>query len=121
MRWLLHGQLEASVGEALRRHGHTVVGLSEVGLGEDAPTIDLLKAANARQLDILTASATLVETVFERDYWFGRSIVLLLVEGEVEQNDAIDRLFTRYKRLSSKRLYTVTAGRVKIRQLPGRP
>ena len=34
--------------------------------------------------------------------------------------DAIDRLFARYKRLSPRRLYTVTATRVKIRQLPGR-
>ena len=37
-------------------------------------------------------------------------------EGEIEQDDAIDRLFTRYKRLSPGRLYTVTGGRVKVRQ-----
>jgi hypothetical protein len=36
----------------------------------------------------------------------------------VEQDDAITRLFERYKRLTPGRLYTVTGSRVKIRQLP---
>jgi hypothetical protein len=38
--------------------------------------------------------------------------------GAVEQDDAVDRLFTRYKRLTPERLYTVTETRVKVRQLP---
>jgi hypothetical protein len=48
-------------------------------------------------------------------------MVHLNVEGgDVEQDDAIDRLFTRYKRLAPGRLYTVTGARVKVRQLPER-
>ena len=40
---------------------------------------------------------------------------LQLEGGDVEQDDAIDRLFARYKRLTPGRLYTVTASRVKVR------
>jgi len=40
--------------------------------------------------------------------------------GDVEQDDAIDRLYARYKRLTPGRMYTVTGSRVKIRQLPQR-
>jgi hypothetical protein len=47
-------------------------------------------------------------------------VYLQLDGGDVEQDDAIDRLFKRYKRLSPGRLYTVTAARVKVRQLPTR-
>jgi hypothetical protein len=58
---------------------------------------------------------------FELGVPFGRSIVFLQLEGgDVEQDDAIDRLFKRYKRLSPGRLYTVTTSRVKVRQLPTR-
>ncbi len=52
---------------------------------------------------------------------FGRSVVFLQLEGgDVEQDDAVTRLFDRYKRLAPGRIVTVTATRVKIRQLPGR-
>ena len=48
-----------------------------------------------------------------------RVVVYLQLEGgDVEQDDAIDRLFKRYKRLTPGRLYTVTGSRVKVRQLP---
>ena len=68
------------------------------------------------------ADGALVETVFAPEAPpFGRSIVYLQLEGgDVEQDDAVDRLFERYKRLTPGRLYTVTGSRVKIRQLPGR-
>ena len=50
---------------------------------------------------------------------FNRSIVYFQLEGgDVEQDDAVTRLFERYKRLTPGRLYTVTASRVKVRQLP---
>jgi hypothetical protein len=47
-------------------------------------------------------------------------VFLQLPGADVEQDDAIDRLFTRYKRLTPGRLYTVTETRVKVRQLPSR-
>ena len=56
---------------------------------------------------------------FEQSTSFNRSLVFLqLAGGDVEQDDAIDRLFKRYKRLAPGRLYTVTGSRVKVRQLP---
>ena len=45
-------------------------------------------------------------------------MLLLTPGGDIEQDDAVDRLFTRYKRLSPGRLYTITPSRVKILQLP---
>ena len=69
---------------------------------------------------MLTNDSGLVNAVFDAGFAFNRSMVYLQLEGgDVEQDDALDRLFQRYKRLSPRRLYTVTGTRVKIRQLPG--
>ncbi len=118
MRWLLHGNLTPAVGEALRRHEHTAGTASELGIETSDPA-ELLKVAGAKQLDVVTADPTLAGTPFEQGVSFNRSIVFLQLEGgDIEQDDAIDRLFARYKRLAPGRLYTVTGSRVKIRQLP---
>jgi hypothetical protein len=120
MRWLLHGTLTDAVGEALRRHGHSTVGPPDLQLAPDAPPADVLKAAQAKQLDLLTSDAKLSAAPFEEQIAFPRTLVYLQLEGgDVEQDDAVDRLFERYKRLSPGRMYTVTGSRVKIRQLPG--
>jgi hypothetical protein len=118
VRWLLYGNLTPAVGEALVRHGHTVI--PEV-LPDGASPSDVLKLAHEKQLDIVTPDEALARAPYETGQVFGRSIVYVQLEGgEVEQDDAIDRLFERFKRLSPGRLYTVTATRVKVRQLPDR-
>ncbi len=121
MRWLLHGNLTVAVADALVRHGHQAVRLADIELPQTASVDEVLKRAHSRQLDLLTADAALIDAIFERKLAFpSRTVVLLGVdEGDVEQDDAIDRLFARYKRLSPGRLYTVTRSRVKVRQLPG--
>src|SRR2546421_11130625 len=120
MRWLLHGPVTSAVADALRRHGHEVKNMAEAGLPEKASPAEVLTFAQDGQLDILTSDASLASAPVEMDFWFKRSIVYLQLEGgDVEQDDAVDRLFARYKRLSPGRLYTVTASRVKVRQLPG--
>jgi len=120
MRWLLHGNLSTAAGEALRRHGHEANTPVDVGLAENAEPSEVLEAAHKSQLEILTADSAMAEAPYGQTQWFERTVVLLNVEpGEVEQDDAIDRLFSRYKRLSPGRLYTVTNSRVKVRQLPG--
>jgi len=119
MRWLLHGPMSTAVGNALERHGHKVQDMAQFGLPPEIDPARVLEAAQAAQLDILTTDAALSAAPFLMNYWFNRSIVYLQLEGgEVEQDDAIDRLFDRYKRLTPGRLYTVTASRVKVRQLP---
>ncbi|MDB5301542.1 MAG: hypothetical protein JWO87_3205 [Phycisphaerales bacterium] len=122
MRWLVLGHTTAAVSEALKRHGHDARQAADIELSADASPEEVLKAAHAHQLDLLTADQTLANAPFGEDpFRFGRSIVYLNVgEGDVEQDDAVDRLFNRYKRLTPGRLYTVTSSRVKIRQLPGR-
>jgi hypothetical protein len=121
MQWLLHGSLAPAVGEALARHEHKSHGLEEVGLTADAPAADVLKAAREKQYDLITNDAALAGAPFELDFWVQRSIVFLQLEGgEVEQDDAVERLFARYRRLTPGRLYTVTGSRVKVRQLPGK-
>jgi len=109
-----------AVGEALKRHKHQIHETAELELKADTLPSDILKAAQRKQWDILTTDATLAEAPFAEKEPFNRTIVHLHLQGgNVEQNDAIDRLFERYKRLSPRRLYTVTPTRVKIRQLPG--
>ena len=119
MRWLLHGPLTSAVAEALTRHGHTSQSPMDVGLSDQSSPLEVLKTAHQKQLDVLTGDANLVNVLFESHVKFDRSLVFLQLEGgAVEQDDAIYRLFERYKRLTPGRLYTVTATRVKIRQLP---
>jgi hypothetical protein len=119
MRWLLHGNLTPAVAEALRRHGHQAQTLADAQI-DASETADVLEAAHERQLDLITTDAQLVSAPFERPSPFARSIVFLQLEGgDVEQDDAVDRLFERYKRLAPGRIYTVTGSRVKVRQLPG--
>ena len=119
MQWLLHGPMTTAVADALRRHEDKPHDLAEVGLPPEADVGDVLKAAQARQWDLLTTDARMAAAPFEVSQPFSRSIVFLQLEGgDVEQDDAIDRLFARYKRLSPGRLYTVTGSRVKVRQLP---
>src|SRR5688500_3633089 len=121
MQWLLHGNLTPAVRGALARHGHAAHALDELGDAAAAAPAELVRAAQGRQWDVMTTDAALVNTVFDEKIWFNRSIVFLQLEGgDVEQDDAIDRLFERYKRLTPGRLYTVTGSRVKIRQLPSR-
>ncbi|HTL30068.1 MAG TPA: hypothetical protein VL282_12640 [Tepidisphaeraceae bacterium] len=103
------------------RHEHQAQTLADVELAPDASAQDVLKTAHKRQLDVITTSPQLANAPLESGVSFGRSIVFLQLEGgDLEQDDAIDRLFERYKRLTPGRLYTVTATRVKIRQLPGK-
>jgi hypothetical protein len=121
MRWVLHGDLSAAVADALVRHEQKPVALTQAQIGADTPPREFFKAAQSKQLDVITSDGAPVNAVFDQDIWFNRVIVYLQLEGgEVEQDDAIDRLFERYKRLTPGRLYTVTGSRVKIRQLPGR-
>ena len=121
MRWVLHGNLTPAVAEALKRHEQKPVALSELGLAADAGPFELFKTAQTKQLDVFTADAALVNALFDEKIYFNRVVVFLQLEGgDVEQDDAVDRLFERYKRLTPGRLYTVTGSRVKVRQLPGR-
>ena len=121
MRWLLHGPMSSAVADALVRHGHSAKNMLELGLPPEADPAMVLKTADAAQLDILTTDATLSSAAFMQDIWIKRSMVYLQLEGgDVEQDDAVDRLFARYSRLTPGRLYTVTGSRVKVRQLPAK-
>ena len=121
MRWLLHGNITQAAADALKRHGHDVRDLPSASLSPQAPPDEVLRTAKKEQLDLLTSDPALARAPFDLDFWFNRSLVFLELEGgDVEQDDAIDRLFARYKRLSPGRMYTVTGSRVKIRQLPGK-
>ena len=121
MRWLLHGNLTPAVAEALVRHEQKTHGIGELGLPADAGAREILKAAQSKQLDVMTTDSALVNTIFDEKIWFNRVVVFLQLEGgDVEQDDAVDRLFERYKRLTPGRLYTVTGTRVKVRQLPSK-
>lgn len=120
MRWIVHGTLTPAVADALRRRGDVVQKPTELGIEDGAPTQVWLEAAHKAQVDVMTNDAQLIAAPYEAGVSFGRSIVFLQLDGEdVEQDDAVDRLFARYPRLTPGRLYTVTGTRVKIRQLPG--
>ena len=122
MRWLIHGTVTGAAIDALVRHEHQARAISDIDLDQGASVGEIIAAARKQQLEILTTDSDLVDAIYEQRLAFdGRLIVFLQLEGgDVEQDDAIDRLFQRYKRLSPGRLYTVTATRVKVRQLPSK-
>jgi len=120
MRWLIHGNISPAAVQAIVRHGHVTTGVSELLVDEDLALSDLLKHALQKQLDVITTDRSLVDSASDSKRKFGRAIVYLqLAGGDAEQDDAIDRLFARYKSPKPGMLYTVTENRVKIRQLPG--
>jgi hypothetical protein len=119
MRWLVYGNVTDAVAAALRRHGQQPVNADEAQLPPAVDPLQVLDTARRRQLEILTADAAIAEAPFAAEMPFNRLIVHLNVGGgDIEQDEAIDRLFARYPRVSPGRLYTVTASRVKVRQLP---
>jgi hypothetical protein len=121
MRWLMYGNLTQAAIDALKRHGHEPRLPADLGIAPDATPDQVLEAARKAQLEILTTDPALAHAPFEEFTRFVRTLVLLNVEpGDVEQDEAIDRLFARYNRLAPGRIYTVTDSRVKARQLPGR-
>ena len=120
MRWLVHGTISPAVADALVRHGHVAQTPEQAHIEADSGPVEVLEAAKKLQLDLMTTDKAVADAPFDHQFALGRSLVFLqLTGGEVEQDDAVDRLFKRYKRLSPGRLYTVTQSRVKVRQLPG--
>lgn len=121
MRWVLHGNLSSAVADALARHEQKPFPIAELGVDPSAAPREVVKAAQSKQLELMTTDASLINAIFDEDIWFNRVVVFLQLEGgDVEQDDAVDRLFERYKRLTPGRLYTVTGSRVKVRQLPSK-
>ncbi|MDB5328402.1 MAG: hypothetical protein JWM57_3971 [Phycisphaerales bacterium] len=119
MRWLIHGTFTPAVKEALVRHGHTAETVGEVVADSGADQNELIALIRRTQRDLLTNDKDFVQRLLDRPTKLDRSVVhLQLAGGDVEQDDAIDRLFVRYKRLKPGMLYTVTETRVKVRQLP---
>ncbi|HVT81763.1 MAG TPA: hypothetical protein VHM90_14050 [Phycisphaerae bacterium] len=130
MRFLIHGAVHPEAAEALARHEqacHTLLELSgeaEAAGGAEAIAGDpalLLPLVEKKQWNLLTTDTAFVRDLYEKKVEFAGVVVQILDDPDVlhDQGPAIDRLFERYKRLTPRRLYTVTASRVKIRQLPG--
>jgi hypothetical protein len=116
MRWLLHGKFDPTVAEALRAHGHQALALAEAGVAEDAPIEMVIAAANAGQLDLISADSETAHVPFATRIPFRRSIALLESGG----GEGIERFLERYPRPAPSRLYTITPSRIKVRQLPGK-
>ena len=119
MHWLMHGSITPAAAEALVRHGHKAHWAADAEISDQTTAANVIKSASSRQWDLITTDPAVSNAPFENGDRFTRSIVFLqLPGGDVEQDDAIDLLFRRYKRLTPGRLYTVTTSRVKVRQLP---
>jgi hypothetical protein len=137
MRFLIHGTIAPEIAPTLEAHGHKAHMINELddspnstepsgsaagsaGSAGVADPAELLATLARRQWFLLTTDADLVHKIFEQKI-ASTSIIILLINAPdaATQSAAIDRLFERYKRLTPKRLYTVTPNRVKIRQLPG--
>jgi hypothetical protein len=120
MQWFLHGSMTPAVQEALVRHGDKAHPIADLGETVPQTVSELLAEISKRQWDLITNDPALVHAIYDEKIFFPRTVVFLqLSGGDVEQDDAIDRLFDRYPRMTLKRLYTVTETRVKVRQLPG--
>ena len=118
MRFLLHGNLSPSVKAAVERHGHKALLSAEVEIAPESDAAAIMMAAHVKQLDILTNDREFALFARTTALKFDRSIVYLQLAGEeIEHDDAIDRLFARYKAPKPRQMYTVTETRVKVLQL----
>jgi predicted nuclease of predicted toxin-antitoxin system len=118
VRFLLHGNLNPSLKAAVERHGHKAFAPTEVEIPPDADAAAVMTAAHVKQLDILTNDREFALFARTTALKFDRSIVYLQLAGEeIEQDDAVDRLFARYKAPKPRQMYTVTETRVKVLQL----
>ncbi len=125
MRFLIQGTADAPIHAeaeaALESHGHKCHRPADLATADQpAPgpqeVPELLKALANHQLFLMTTNEATVHEIFNKKLNFGE-IVVLLVHARTadEQAAAIDRLFERFKRLSLRRLYTVTNGKAKVR------
>lgn len=118
VRFLLHGNLKPAVKAAIERHGHSAQTPAEAGLAADASPSDIIPLAHQQQLDVITNDREFAVFARTTSLKFARSITYLQLAGEdVEQDDAIDRLFARYSNPKPHMMYTVTETRVKVQQL----
>jgi len=99
------------------RHGHSLVDAVDAQVGADMSHQELLSALHRLQVDLLTNDRDLAQAIRTQPVKFDRSVVYLKLEGgDVEQDDAIDRLFLRFKRLKPGQIYIVTEQQVKTQQ-----
>jgi len=127
MRFLIHGAVHPDAQGALVKHEHVCHALLELSADTDAPTkmaddpALLMPLLDKKQWNLVTTDGDFLRALYEKKVAFGGLIIFILDDPEVlhDQGPAIDRLFERYPRLTAKRMYTITASRVKIRQLPG--
>ncbi|MGN6369735.1 MAG: hypothetical protein ACTHN5_15865 [Phycisphaerae bacterium] len=119
MRFYTLGTLSPQATDALKKHEQATHGAEELQTESTSPA-ELLPALQKRQWELLTTDAGFIHALYEQKVAFSGVIVLLLeAEDGEQQAAAVDRLFERYRRLTPRRLYTVTPSRVKVRQLPG--
>ena len=79
---------------------------------------EFFEQAHRAQVDVVTGDRELAQHARLRGVKYDRSLIYLQLEGgEIEQDDAIDRLFARFKRLKPRQFYTVTETQVKVQQL----
>jgi hypothetical protein len=127
MRFLMLGAVQPEAAAALAAREHVCHRLPE--LTDDSAVFEeaagnaeaLLPLLEKRGWHLLTTDRGVVGQVYEKKVSFSGVIVLILDDpaGPADQGRAVARLFERYRRLTPRRLYTVTPNRVKIRQLPG--
>jgi hypothetical protein len=119
LRFLLV-ETDPAAGDALRGLGHDAVSPDALPVPAEATPEILREAARRHQRELVVGDRTLLEAILPgsaRRETFGRAVVFLNLPPD-QAGPAIDRLFSRHKRLSPGRLYTVTPGRVKVAQLP---
>ena len=116
LRFLLHGQLGPDVAAALIELGHKPATPADLTLATNATPAEVVEACRAAQLELVVANGNFLDDVLPLA---GQKRVLVYLHDAPDKHaESVARLFERYKRLTPGRLYTVTAGRVKVRQIP---
>jgi hypothetical protein len=113
MRFFTDSSVDAAVAGRLGQLGHHV----ETNLPEDvdasSPT-ELCQWMAKSGMQWVTADKASVASIYEKGTAFHGSIIFLQAPTE-----DIAAVFERYPALKPGRLYTLTARKVKVRQLPG--
>jgi hypothetical protein len=113
MRFYVDSSVSGAVARRLEQLGHH----AETNVPDDLDTLSAAEVCRWMMksgLQLVTANKALIAGIYEKTAVFQGVIIFLQ-----EPAEDIASVFERYSALKPGRLYTLTARKVKVRQLPG--
>jgi hypothetical protein len=121
MNFFVDEQVDGQIAKDLKAAGHRIFSVADLLANTELIELpgadrDFFAVLAQRQCSFVTQNNNRIEPMYENNMPFEQCVVWIQAP---ESAGVVERLFARYKRLTPRRMYTVTGTRVKVRQLPG--